>query len=385
MKPVMKIFCAPFLLAGFSAMAQTQQPAAVNSGAGSSAGFQAVVLSGQASRTGQQGITINISNTCFGTNLRSVSNPLAPTSTVHLRFVLNDKGVMRSYSVKYPANVVLNSGSSDVQAIAAGNIEGSLSASYAGNSVRINVPISFTTTVDEHGEISDDFDVKLQSYSFDQILNSSAGVRQYMGNNGPLSASVYSSASKDGRQYSVSAFFPGENGFCGGYYSPLMVFFDDKRPSFTSDVDFPLNPSGRTKWPEKGSVGAFIVMDHDGDGKISKESELFGNEGERFANGFESLRQYDSNNDGVIDANDKDFDKLLLWFDKNGDGVSQKSELVALKSRIKAISLKYDASTIRAVGDRAEFREKSTFTFVEKGKEKKGVVVDVWFAPGAPK
>lgn len=385
MKPVTKIFCMPLLLIGGSAFAQNQQPAAVNSGAGSSAGFQAVVLSGQASRTGQEGITINISNTCFGTNLRSVSNPLAPTSTVKLHFVLNDKGTMKSYSVKYPANVVLNNSAGDVRAISSSDIEGSMTASYAGNSVRLNIPISFTTIVDENGEISDDFDVKLQSYSFDQILNSNAGAREYMGTNGPLSANVYTSTSKDGRQYSVSAFFPGENGFCGGYYSPLMVFFDEKRPSFNADVAFPLNPSGRTKWPEKGSSGAFIVMDHDGDGKITKESELFGNEGDRFANGFEALRQYDSNKDGVIDANDKDFDRLLLWFDKNGDGVSQKSELVPLKSRIKSISLKYDGSSIRAVGDRAEFREKGTFIFVEKGKEKKGEVIDVWFAPGTPK
>src|SRR5690606_2252721 len=35
---------------------------------------------------------------------------------------------------------------------------------------------------------------------------------------------------------------PGAAGFCGGYYSPLMVFFDDRRPVFSGKSRFPLNP-----------------------------------------------------------------------------------------------------------------------------------------------
>ena len=257
-----------------------------------------------------------------------------------------------------------------------------MTASYAGNNVRVNIPINFTTKVDEEGNISSDFDVKLHSVRFWQTFDPGYQEKEFMGKNGELSSNVYTSNSRDGKQYSISAFFPGENKFCGGYFSPLMVFFDDKRPQFKAVTSFPLNPSGKTMWPEKGAPGAFIAVDRNGDKKITTEDELFGNQGDKFQNGFEALRTFDSNGDGVIDASDKDFAKLLLWFDRNGDGVSQASELVPLKSRIKSISLKYDASAKVPMGDRAEIRERSTFVFKEKGKEKQGTVADIWFAPG---
>ncbi|WP_413568332.1 EF-hand domain-containing protein [Bdellovibrio sp. HCB117] len=369
------------LLFGIGVYAHAEQePAAVNSGVGGTAGFQGVVLSGQVTRAAQNSITVNITNTCFGTNLRSVSNPIARGATVEFNVAINDKGTIKNFFVKYPSDVVSNAGNDTVTDITGANVSPGVTASFAGNSVRMVVPISVTTTVDEEGNISEDFDVKLHGTSFTQRFAPKAG-QEYMGTDGPLSASVYTSSSKDGRQYSVSAFFPGENGYCGGYFSPLMVFFDDNRPRFDGHSEFPLNPSGKTSWPEKKAPGAFVAIDRDGDKKITKVDELFGNEGEKFKNGFEALREFDSNGDGVIDKNDKDFAKLLLWFDKNGDGKSQASELVPLKSRIKSISLKYDDSAKTPFGSRAEARERSTFVFVEKGKEKQGSIIDMWFSP----
>ncbi len=159
-----------------------------------------------------------------------------------------------------------------------------------------------------------------------------------------------------------------------------MVFFDKKRPQYTSVVKFPLNPSGTTMWPEKGAPGAFIAFDRNGDKTISTADELFGNEEKKFENGFEALKEFDSNKDGVIDENDKDFAKLLLWFDKNGNGRVQKGELVPLKSKIKSISLNYDNSALNTMGARAEVRERSSFIFIKEGQEKTGVVEDLWFA-----
>ncbi|WP_295900844.1 EF-hand domain-containing protein [uncultured Bdellovibrio sp.] len=379
----MKWLSAPLLCSvALHAFAADQQPAAVNSGAGGTAGFQGVVLSGQASRASQEGITINVSNTCFGTNLRSVSNPISPKSTVQLFLTINDKGALKQYQINYPAKVVSMAGSDQIVQISGPDVTGGAIASYAGNSVRITIPINFTTKVDEEGNISSDFDVKLHDVRFKQYFapGTESG-QQFMGYTGDLSSNVYTSNSNDGKQYSISAFFPGENGFCGGYFSPLMVFFDDKRPQFTSEVDFPLNPSGKTMWPEKGAPGAFIAVDRNGDKKITTADELFGNQGDKFKNGFEALREFDSNKDDVIDSKDKDFAKLLLWYDKNGDGIVQDGELVSLKSKIKSVSLKYDASSTTPISDRAEVRERSTFTFVQKGKEKKGSVIDMWFAP----
>nr|BFD66126.1 hypothetical protein HAGR004_11480 [Bdellovibrio sp. HAGR004] len=368
---------AAVLVASGTAYAQTeQQPAAVNSGAGGSAGFQGVVLSGQATRASSDGVTINVANTCFGTNLRHVSNPISPASQVKIKITMNVKGAMKTYEVLYPANIVMKAGETNVAVIKHDTVK----ASYAGNNVRIVLPINFNTMVDEQGNISDDFEAKLEAITFEQVFDARQK-QEYMGYNGPLSATVYTSGSKDGRQYSVSAFFPGENGYCGGYFSPLMVFFDDRLPQFSAAVDFPLNPTGKTMWPEAGAPGAFIAVDRNGDGLITTEDELFGNQGDKYKNGFEALREFDSNKDDVIDKKDKDFAKLLLWFDKNGDGKVQKGELVPLKSRIESVSLKYDASAVSSVADRAEIREKSTFVFKEKGKKKEGRVIDLWFSP----
>lgn len=369
---------AAVLVASGAVSAQTeQQPAAVNSGAGGSAGFQGVVLSGQATRASSDGVTINVANTCFGTNLRHVSNPISPASDIEMQITMNIKGAMKTYTVVYPSKVVQRAGDPDVVVIKSDTVK----ASYAGNNVRIVLPINFNTTVDEQGNISDDFEAKLEAIKFNQTFAPGRALQQYMGYNGPLSATVYTSGSKDGRQYSISAFFPGENGYCGGYFSPLMVFFDDKLPQFSASVDFPLNPTGKTMWPEAGAPGAFIAVDRNGDGLITTEDELFGNQGDKYKNGFEALREFDSNKDDVIDKKDKDFAKLLLWFDKNGDGKVQKGELVPLKSRIESVSLKYDASAVGSVADRAEIREKSTFVFKEKGKKKEGRVIDMWFSP----
>lgn len=368
---------AAVLMASVAVSAQTeQQPAAVNSGAGGSAGFQGVVLSGQATRASSDGVTINVANTCFGTNLRHVSNPISPASQVKIKITMNVKGAMKTYEVLYPANIVMKAGETNVAVIKHDTVK----ASYAGNNVRIVLPINFNTTVDEEGNISDDFEAKLEAITFEQVFEARQQ-QEFMGFNGPLSATVYTSGSKDGRQYSVSAFFPGENGYCGGYFSPLMVFFDDRLPLFSAAVDFPLNPTGKTMWPEAGAPGAFIAVDRNGDGLITTEDELFGNQGDKYKNGFEALREFDSNQDDVIDKKDRDFAKLLLWFDKNGDGKVQKGELVPLKSRIESISLKYDASAVSSVADRAEIREKSTFVFKEKGKKKEGRVIDMWFSP----
>ncbi|UXR66163.1 EF-hand domain-containing protein [Bdellovibrio bacteriovorus] len=368
---------AAVLLASNVVYAQSeQQPAAVNSGAGGSAGFQGVVLSGQATRASSDGVTINVANTCFGTNLRHVSNPISPASQVKIKITMNVKGAMKTYEVLYPANIVMKAGETDVAVIKHDTVK----ASYAGNNVRIVLPINFNTTVDEQGNISDDFEAKLEAIKFEQVFDARQK-QEFMGFNGDLSATVYTSGSKDGRQYSISAFFPGENGYCGGYFSPLMVFFDDKLPQFSAAVDFPLNPTGKTMWPEAGAPGAFIAVDRNGDGLITTEDELFGNQGDKYKNGFEALREFDSNKDDVIDKKDKDFAKLLLWFDKNGDGKVQKGELVPLKSRIESVSLKYDASAVSSVADRAEIREKSTFVFKEKGKKKEGRVIDMWFSP----
>ena len=58
-------------------------------------------------------------------------------------------------------------------------------------------------------------------------------------------------------------------------------------------------------------------------------------------NGFESLKEFDSNNDDIIDEKDKEFTNLLLWQDKNSNGISETDELIKLSDKVKSINLNY--------------------------------------------
>ncbi|MEM6478740.1 MAG: hypothetical protein AAF647_06810, partial [Pseudomonadota bacterium] len=72
----------------------------------------------------------------------------------------------------------------------------------------------------------------------------------------------------------------------------------------------------------------FLALDKNGNGRIDDISELFGGVG---ILGTDELAQYDSNEDGVIDALDAVFSKLLVWRDFNQDGESQEDELSTLE------------------------------------------------------
>ena len=96
-----------------------------------------------------------------------------------------------------------------------------------------------------------------------------------------------------------------------------------------------------------------LVIDKDGNGTIDDRSELFGNKHNydylsqsqtwNYDNGFETLKDYDSNNDARITAADDSFSDLLVWIDVNSDGVSQAGELHTLSSlSITEISTNYE-------------------------------------------
>lgn len=385
----MKKFLLTSLVLGLSGTAmakeETVEVSSVHPRVGS-AGFSSLVFGGQNSNTASGDVVINMTHNCFGTNLRHVSNPVSPTANLTMNLIATHNGATKVFSFKYPASVLLSS-SPTVQIIDKAGV-GGLEAQAASNTVRVVIPTDLNVTTKPNGDISIGSNFKIQGVTFNQTLtNSACGANawlcllksQYMGKNGPLSAKTAIHPSKDNKTYDIKVDIPGENGFCAGFYSPLMVFFDDQRPQFTAAVDFPLSPMSKTYWPEKGSPGALIAYDRNGDGKITTADELFGNS-DKTENGFEALREFDSNKDGLINRKDKKFSKLLLWFD-NGDGVSGQKELVPLGQKIKSVSLVYDGSTTYAVGDRAEARQKGTFTFVKKGKVQTGTVIDYWFAP----
>jgi hypothetical protein len=106
--------------------------------------------------------------------------------------------------------------------------------------------------------------------------------------------------------------------------------------SMAQGVAFDIQGTGqlsKTGWTD-GHDG-LLAIDLNQDGIINNSTELFGNstrlaDGSQAPDGFVALGQYDSNHDGVMDANDAVFTSLKVWVDANGDGVSTPNELYSL-------------------------------------------------------
>jgi len=62
-------------------------------------------------------------------------------------------------------------------------------------------------------------------------------------------------------------------------------------------------------------------------------------DGQTALNGFDALADYDSNNDGMIDATDAQWSQLKIWKDANSNGISEANELFSLDS-INGVGIK---------------------------------------------
>ena len=106
-----------------------------------------------------------------------------------------------------------------------------------------------------------------------------------------------------------------------------------------SHVKFDLDANGiqdNTGWIS-GKSG-LLAIDRNGNGKIDDGSELFGEAtdlvgqpGKKAANGYAAMAQFDTNHDGVLNAQDRIWNKLVVWVDANGDGKSQPIEMKTMK------------------------------------------------------
>jgi hypothetical protein len=163
--------------------------------------------------------------------------------------------------------------------------------------------------------------------------------------------------------------------------------------SMADGVQFDLLGSGfgvRTGWVR---AGALLALDLDGNGTIDGGQELFGDhtrrlDGGRADDGFAALAEYDTvarggNGNGLIDAEDAIFSRLLLWQDRNQDGSSASAELTSLSAaRVETIDLaaSHQSSApfrLRESGHMVGLWSNAT---LEDGRAVE--LVDVWFEYG---
>jgi hypothetical protein len=130
--------------------------------------------------------------------------------------------------------------------------------------------------------------------------------------------------------------------------SPIIVPIRNgnyiKLSSAENGVPFDIDGDGDLEfvaWPEEPNDVAFLALDRDGDGEITSGKELFGQATPGALTGFQALAQLDRdlNDNWLVAGRDPGFDSLLLWFDRNRDGISQASELESASDYLVGLSL----------------------------------------------
>ncbi|MGW8168459.1 MAG: hypothetical protein ACWGHH_00360 [Sulfurovaceae bacterium] len=133
----------------------------------------------------------------------------------------------------------------------------------------------------------------------------------------------------------------------GYFFYPVVLDLDGDGVELTSVLDSTawFDTEGDGAMHQSGWVGAddgLLAYDENGDGKITTAREIaFANRTEANDTDLEALRvEFDSNNDGKLDASDVNFDKFMIWQDKDSDGESDDGELLTLtQAGIASINL----------------------------------------------
>ncbi len=172
--------------------------------------------------------------------------------------------------------------------------------------------------------------------------------------------------------------------------SPIVIDLAGNGLHLTSAVNgvsFALNPSqaNQWSWTAVGEDDAFLAIDLNHNGQIDSGEELFGNHSTQVSsaqpNGFLALAWYDmtvngGNGDGILDARDLVWSKLVLWTDRDHDGWSAPSELTSVSSAVQSFNLAYKASADTDENGN-EYKYRSTLVPVP-GSTTSIVVTDAW-------
>lgn len=167
--------------------------------------------------------------------------------------------------------------------------------------------------------------------------------------------------------------------------SPLVLNFTDHPITFMAKKVY-FDYFGDGRHPLTGWIGpefGFLVRDLNGNHVVDNAGELFGTEtkvgsSSKATDGFNALKYLDSDFNGVIDAMDADFSKLLVWFDRNSNGISESDELVNLGALgIISLNLGYRAGKPTQVGNGFTGLV-GTFSYKKNGRQFTGELSDVF-------
>lgn len=167
-------------------------------------------------------------------------------------------------------------------------------------------------------------------------------------------------------------------GFSNPPISPLILDMNGDgvqlSPLVGSKIYFDLNANGsaeRTGWVS--SDDALLAFDANSNGTIDNGSELFG---EARGNGFSTLAEMDSNNDGIISILDSNYEYILTWRDLNQNGFSEQNELISLVDS-GVVSINLSAQIVNQSRNGHAVTHISTYT---NSSGEMRAIEDVWFS-----
>lgn len=161
----------------------------------------------------------------------------------------------------------------------------------------------------------------------------------------------------------------------------VLSFLVNEDPEIIADdTHFDYNNDGfkeKTEWLDS-NVG-ILVKDIGNDDKIENGTELFGDYTNLYGNwlglrGFTLLASEDTNNDGVINAKDKNFSIIKIWQDVNRNAIVDAGELSVLNERgIKGINLDYQFIT-----EKDTDKKYRRYSKVEQSSKKEAYIKEIF-------
>lgn len=140
---------------------------------------------------------------------------------------------------------------------------------------------------------------------------------------------------------------------CYTVVSPIALDLDGNGIHTTALIDsrgkFDLGTGKAVDSGWLSSGDGFLAVDRNGNGKIDNIAELFGG---TKGDGFAKLATYDTNHDGLVNARDADFAKLLVWQDLNGNHQTDAGELRTLaQAGIASLTVAFTDQAVNQLGN----------------------------------